>query len=101
VSKLKQFTRPLLTLFLLAITGLGLINVYGDSSDVVTLAQKAACRGTDCPTRTTRIERTPFGHEYDLAATLQNAKKSETVNVTVRCKREYVIAGNWSCSEKH
>ena len=101
MSKLKQFARPLFTLFLLGITALGLINVYGDSSEVVALAQKVACHGTECPTRTTRIERTPFGHEYDLAATLPNGKKAETITATIHCKREYVLAGAWTCSEKH
>jgi hypothetical protein len=101
VSKFKQFFRPLLTVLLLIVTALGLINVYGDSAEVVALAQKAACRGGECPTRTTRIERTPFGHEYDLAATLPEGKKSETVSVTIRCKREYVLLGDWACSEKH
>jgi len=101
VSKLKQFARPLLTLVLLSLTALGLANVYGDSADVVALAQKAACKGSECPTRTTRIERTPFGHEYDLSATIQSGKKSETVTATIRCKREYVLLGDWSCGEKH
>ena len=101
MSKLKLFFRPLLTLFLIALTALGLINVYGDAGEVVVLAQKAACRGTDCPTRTTRIERTPFGHEYDLAATLQNGKKSDTVSVTISCKRQYILVGDWKCADKH
>ena len=101
MSKVKQFTRPLLTVFLLAITALGLINVYGDASDVVALAQKVACRGNSCPTRTTRIERTPFAHEYDLAATIQNGKQSDTVSVTIRCARAYILAGEWNCTEKH
>jgi hypothetical protein len=85
---------------LLAITALGLVNVYGDSSEVVALAQKVACHGVFCPTRTTRIERTPFSHEYDLAATLQIGKKSDTVSVTIRCARSYVLVGDWNCSEK-
>lgn len=100
VSNLKQFTRPLLTIFLLTITALGLINVYGDSTEVVALAQKVACRGSSCATRTTRVERTPFGHEYDLAATIQNGKQADTVSVTIRCRRSYVLAGEWNCSEK-
>ena len=90
-----------MTVFLLTITALGLINVYGDSSEVVALAQKVACRGNSCPTRTTRIERTPFAHEYDLAATFQNGKQTDTLSVTVRCTRTYILAGDWTCSEKH
>lgn len=101
MSNVKQFTRPIVTILLLAVTALGLINVYGDSSDVVALAQKVACHGNPCPTRTTRIERTPFGHEYDLAATLPTGKQSDTVSVTIQCKRAYVLVGEWNCSEKH
>jgi len=101
VSSAKQFVRPVVTIFLFAITALGLINVYGDSSEVVALAQKVACRGTTCPTRTTRIERTPFGHEYDLAATIPNGKQTDTVSLTIRCSRAFVLAGAWGCSEKH
>jgi len=101
VSKVKQFTRPIITIVLLAATALGLINVYGDSTEVVALAQKVACHGTPCPIRTTRIERTPFAHEYDLAATIINGKQSDTVSVTVRCARTYVLVGDWNCVEKH
>ena len=101
MSKVKQFTRPIVTILLLGITALGLINVYGDASAVVALAQKVACRGATCPTRTTRIERTPFAHEYDLAASLPNGKQTDTVSVTIRCARAYVLAGEWNCAEKH
>ncbi len=100
MSKLKQFARPLVTVVLLALTALGLVNVYGDPSDVVALAQKVACHGSACPPRTTRIERTPFAHEYDLAATIQKGKQSETVSATIRCARSYVLIGEWNCAEK-
>jgi len=99
LSRLRQFTRPLVTFVLLGATGLGLLNVYGDPSEVVALAQKTACRGTPCQTRTTRIERTPFAHEYDLAASVPSGKQSTTLSATVRCSREYVLIGDWSCSE--
>ncbi len=101
MSKAKQFFRPIVTVLLLAITALGLINVYGDASEVVALAQKVACRGNSCPTRTTRIERTPFAHEYDLAASIPNGKQIDTVSVTIRCTRAYILAGDWNCTEKH
>ena len=99
MSGLKQLTRPIITVFLVGITVLGLINVYGDASEVVALAQKVACRGTTCPTRTTRIERTPFAHEYDLAASIPSGKQLTTVSSTVRCSRAYILIGDWSCIE--
>lgn len=101
MSKAKQFFRPIVTILLLTITALGLINVYGDASEVVALAERVACHGTTCPTRTTRIERTPFAHEYDLAASIPNGKQTDTVSVTVRCARAYILAGDWNCTEKH
>lgn len=96
---MSKLTRPLITLILIAVTALGLLNVYGDSDEVVALAQKTACRGTQCQTRTTRIERTPFAHEYDLAASIPSGKQSSTVSVTVRCRRAYVLLGEWSCTD--
>jgi CobQ-like glutamine amidotransferase family enzyme len=75
------------------------MNVYGDASEVVALAQKTACRGTPCQTRTTRIERTPFAHEYDLAASIPSGKQSTTVSSTVHCSRAYVLMGDWSCTD--
>jgi hypothetical protein len=99
LAGLKQLTRPIITIFLIGITVLGLINVYGDAGEVVALARKVACRGTTCATRTTRIERTPFGHEYDLAASIPSGKQLTTVSSTVKCSRAYVLIGDWTCSE--
>jgi hypothetical protein len=95
---LKQFVRPLTTVLLIGVTALGLLNVYGDPSEVVALAQKTACQGTPCQTRTTRIERTPFAHEYDLAASIPSGKQLTTVASTIRCSRAYVLVGDWSCT---
>jgi hypothetical protein len=99
LAGLKQLTRPIITIFLIGITVLGLLNVYGDASEVVALAQKVACRGTPCATRTTRIERTPFAHEYDIAASIPSGKQLTTVSSTVKCTRMYILIGDWTCSE--
>jgi hypothetical protein len=101
VSGSKVLIRPTISILLIVITALGLLNVYGDASEVVALAQKVACHGTECQTRTTRIERTPFSHEYDLAASVPSGKQQTTVSSTVRCSRAYVLIGAWACSEKH
>lgn len=100
MSSAKQFFRPIVTLLLIAITVMGLLNVYGDASEVVALAERIVCDGSSCPTRTTRIERTPFSHEYDLVATRAEGTKSRTVSATVRCSRAYVLVGAWSCASK-
>lgn len=96
---LKQMARPLISMILIGATALGLSNVYGDSSEVLALAQKVACRGSDCPTRTTRLERTPFAQEYDLAASITVNKQTATISTTVRCKRAYLLLGEWSCAD--
>ena len=100
MSSLKQFVRPLITVLLIVVTILGLLNVYGDADEVVALAQKTACRGAPCQTRTTRIERTPFAHEYDMAASIPAGNRANTVSTTIRCSRAYVLVGAWSCAEK-
>ena len=99
LAGLKQLTRPIITILLIGVTVLGLINVYGDAGEVVALAQKVACHGTNCATRTTRIERTPFAHEYDLAASMPSGKQLTTVSSTVRCSRAYILIGDWTCTQ--
>lgn len=99
MSSAKQLARPLMTVILLGITVLGLINVYGDNSEVKQKAQLVACGGKDCPTQLTRLERNPIAQEYDFVAEPRGARKG-SVTVTIRCARANVLIGDWECLEK-
>jgi hypothetical protein len=82
----------------------GAYNVLADNADVELLAQEIACGGSptrpaDAPTvggtvggchaQKTRMERTPLAQTFDFAT----GKKQ----VTVRCARAAVLAGDYTC----
>lgn len=96
MSAAKQLVRPLISVTLLAITVLGLINVYGDNTDVTLRAKRVACGGQDCPTQITRLERNPLAQTFDIAAEPKGARKG-SVTTTVKCARTQVLIGEWEC----
>jgi hypothetical protein len=96
VAESKRYFRPVLSLLLLAATALGLYNVYGDNSEVQSMAKQVACGGHECQTQLTRVERTPIGQSYDLVAG-QKGPSGPSTTVTVSCRRAYFLVGAWSC----
>lgn len=96
MSAFKQLVRPLTTVVLLAITVLGLVNVYGDNSTVKALAERVACGDKECPTQLTRLERNPISQTYDIVAEPKGSKKG-SITVTVKCSRKNLLIGDWEC----
>lgn len=96
MSAAKQLVRPLITVSLLAVTVLGLVNVYGDNAEVLLLAKRTACDGQECPTQLTRLERNPLGQTFDIVAEPKGARR-RTVTTTVKCARTRVLIGEWEC----
>jgi len=96
MSAAKQLVRPVTTVLLLGITVLGLINVYGDNAEVKNQARMVACGGKECPTQVTRLERTPLGQTFDIAAEPNGVRKG-SVTATVKCARSKVLIGDWEC----
>ena len=77
----------------LGATVLGLINVYGDSSEVERLAETAACGAPGCAAQQVGGSRTPLAHQYTYQLDLKTTRTR-----TVECQREYVLAGDYTCT---
>lgn len=97
MSAAKQLVRPLITVTLLGLTVLGLINVYGDNTEVLLQAKRVACGGQECPTQLTRLERNPLGQTFDIVAEPKGARKG-SVTATVKCARTRILIGEWECN---
>ena len=72
-------------------TILGVVNVFASTIEVDRLASETACMGQPrgCEAMPMKWERVPWAH------TLQVNTTGGTVNV--RCSREHVLLGAWSC----
>jgi hypothetical protein len=79
----------------LAVTALGLMNVYGDASDVERLAEEAACGTVGCAVQRVEGRRTPFSHRYTYQLSRESMKTS-----AVECSREYLLVGAYRCESK-
>ncbi|MCC6216790.1 MAG: hypothetical protein IT376_18170 [Polyangiaceae bacterium] len=93
MSERARWVRPLVSATLIGLTALGLNNVYGDPTEVMAQAERAACGAAGCSAKVTRGERSPLGHEYDYAL-------SGGASVTVTCRRALVLLGAWSCAKR-
>jgi hypothetical protein len=86
---MSRFARPALSAVLLVLTVLGLVNVYGDHSEVLALAKQVACQG--CDARLVELGKTPFSHTYHLQT--QGARIE-----VVTCRRAAIVLGAYSCA---
>jgi hypothetical protein len=86
----RGFVRPLVFVICLAVTAAGLVNVYGDNSEVQSSAEREACGGQNCTPRLLRMERSPFRQAFSF-----QTDRDSTVDVS--CKREYVLLGEYGC----
>jgi hypothetical protein len=88
-----RIVRPVVFGLCVAVTVLGLINVYGDNREVVDMAQQSACaERSQCTARMTRMSRNPIGTSF----TFQVDVKPQTT-VDVDCNRSAYLLGDWSC----
>ncbi len=85
--------RVLLPLVVVVLTTAGLLNTYGDSTDVERLAMQTACGGTPCPAQMTEFQRSPFSHEY--AYQLEKGG-----HVAVKCARTAIFFGEYHCEKQ-
>jgi len=86
--------RVIVPVVLLGLTVLGLLNTYGDASDVQALAARTACGGEMCASQMLQFSRSPFSHEYVFA--LQKG----TTRVTVKCARAFIFLGDYHCERE-
>lgn len=87
---MKSLIRPLLSGLLLILTALGLMNVYSDNSEVVKMAEAAACNG--CELRAVAVGRSPIEQTFSFQV------GQSTRVVAVRCQRSFILVGSYVCS---
>jgi hypothetical protein len=85
---MRGMIRPLISIVLIALSILGLVNVYSDNSDVVAQAGKLAC--PQCDPRLIQSGRSPISQTL----TFQTAPATL---VTVECKRGLIFVGDYEC----
>lgn len=87
--------RVIVPVVLLGLTALGLLNTYGDATNVEKMAADAACGGTPCPVQMREFSRSPFSHEYIFQVGTGGGQR-----VTVTCKRGAIFFGDYHCEKK-
>lgn len=91
--------RPLLSVLLITLTVLGLLNVYADNSDVQRRAEEVACGPEPCTTRLTQLQRTVLAQTFTFDTRPQDGRGGSST-VVVRCQREFIFAGGYSCESQ-
>jgi hypothetical protein len=99
MAEAKGFIRPLITVILIGGSVLGLINVYGDNSEVLSQAKLLACGGKECSTQLTQFDRTPIAQTYHLVAQ-EDAKRHLNVTHVIKCQRAQILLGTWQCIDQ-
>jgi hypothetical protein len=90
-------SRALVTAFFLGVTALGLANTYGDNSEIVTKAQRAACGSGACSYEKLREERSPLSQTFTFQVKLTERGKERGATADVECRRAYVLVGEYAC----
>ena len=82
----RRIVRPIISATLIAVTSLGLLNVFEDNT---------ACGGSTCAVKMTRMARNPLFQNF----TFQTSVKHQTT-VDVQCRREFYLAGAYQCEKQ-
>ena len=101
MSESNRIVRGVVMALCIGVTVAGLINVYGDNSEVVAKGQSVACGSPNCAVRVIAMERNPFTQSFTFQTKLEqhpNANQQSTVDV--RCQRAYFLVGEYACSKK-
>lgn len=83
--------RKVLSAVLIALTILGLVNVYADNAEVVAQAQQLVCGEKPC-VRLLRNSRTPLGQDMTFQISVRPQRTR-----SVRCERAWIFLGEYSC----
>jgi hypothetical protein len=95
----KRIIRSLVSVLLVGASVLGLINVYGDNTEVLAKARQLACGGKACPTQLAEFDRSPIGQTYHIVAE-QDVKIHRSITHVIKCQREQYLLGAWQCIEQ-
>lgn len=88
MASFRSVANAALTVTCLGLAALSVRNVYGDSSEVETLArQQASCPEGHC--QLSRVERSPFGQSFEF--------RQQGALVMVRCARSGLLIGPYEC----
>jgi hypothetical protein len=91
-------SRMLVAAACLGVTALGLANTYGDNTEVVTLAQHAACGSGSCSYQTLRQDRSALSQSFTFQVRLTEKGRERAATADVECKRAYVLLGDYACN---
>lgn len=83
--------RALIPVVLLALSALGLYNVFADNTEVRQMAQALAKTAKDPEPRMTREAKNPIGQSFDFQVTGRGL-------VSVSCHRAFYLVGAYTCS---
>jgi hypothetical protein len=83
--------RPVVTVVLIILSVLGLINVYGDNTDVLAEAHALACPGCEATLR--QVERTPISQTFHFMT-------DKSGMAIVKCSRSAIFLGAYSCEKR-
>lgn len=83
--------RAAIPVVLLALSALGLYNVFADNSEVRQMAQSLAKTPKDSQPKMTREAKNPIGQSFDFQVGGRGL-------VSVSCHRAYYLVGAYSCS---
>lgn len=90
------YVRPLISVLLITLTVLGLLNVYSDNGEVQQRAEGIACGGEPCTARLVQLERTVLAQTFTFD-TRPSEPRSPSRTAVVKCQREFIFAGGYSC----
>lgn len=100
MAEVKRILRPVLSVVLIGASVLGLLNVFGDNAEEEAAAKRLACGAqSDCDAQITRLSRTPLGQSFTFGLGYEGGKRGQRpTEVSVSCKRAYVLLGSWACA---
>ena len=96
--------RILKSAFMLSLVGatlLGLMNVFGDNSAVVKMAEREACAQKKCNAQQTRMMVGPVGQEYTFQVQITEPARGAQHSVDVKCQRSYYLIGEYNCQRQN
>ena len=99
MSEGRSPVRSIVSLLLIALTVLGLINVYGDNTETRRLAEETACGKPGCAVQMTAMSRNPLGQSFTFQ-TAMTAPGASVASVDVECQKAMIFVGEVSCEKK-
>jgi len=101
MAEVRNLARPVVFALCVGVTIAGLINVYADNSEVVAMAQTAACGAPSCAYQMTRMSRNPISQSFTFQVSIKERKNiNEQTTVDVDCQRSYFLVGEYACERK-